>query len=74
MKTLQHSSNNEFKGIIQLSDLELVSSDFYGNTHSCIIDTKLCQQKNNNFFKIVAWYDNEWGYSCRVVDLLLLIV
>lgn len=74
LKTLQSSSDNELKGIIQLSDLELVSSDFYGNTHSCIIDTKLCQQRNSNFFKIVAWYDNEWGYSCRVVDLLLLIV
>jgi glyceraldehyde 3-phosphate dehydrogenase len=74
LNTLQNRSENEFKNIIQLVDLELVSSDYVGNHHSCIIDKKLCQQIGNNFFKIVAWYDNEWGYSCRVVDLLLTIV
>ena len=74
MNTLQNRSDNEFKDIIQLSDLELVSSDYVSNHHSCIIDKKLCQQVGDNFFKIVAWYDNEWGYSYRVVDLLLTIV
>ena len=74
LNTLQNRSDNEFKDIIQLSDLELVSSDYVGNLHSCIIDKKLCQQIGDNFFKIVAWYDNEWGYSYRVVDLLLTIV
>ena len=44
--------------------------DFIGNPHSAIIDIKLCQQIGDNFFKIIAWYDNEWGYSFRVVDLI----
>ena len=59
---------------MQISNLKLVSSDFCGNSHSCIVDKYLCQEISNNFFKIVAWYDNEWAYSCRVVELLLLIV
>lgn len=74
LNTLQEASANNFKNIVQVTDLELVSSDYCGNKHSCIVDKKLCQQISNNFFKIVAWYDNEWAYSCRVVDLLLLIV
>jgi len=74
LSTLQEHSNTDFKGVIEISDLELVSSDFCSNSHSCIIDKKLCQEIDNNFFKIVAWYDNEWGYSNRVVDLLLLTI
>jgi glyceraldehyde-3-phosphate dehydrogenase/erythrose-4-phosphate dehydrogenase len=52
----------------------LVSSDYIGNKNSCIIDINLGKQIGNNFFKIVAWYDNEYGYSHRVVDLLKIIV
>lgn len=74
LDTLQKESENDFNGILELTDMELVSSDFCGNSSSCIIDKKMCQQISDNFFKIVAWYDNEWGYSNRVVDLLLKIV
>jgi len=61
------------KGILSYSDQELVSSDFIGNSNSAIIDINLGQEIGNNFFKIVAWYDNEWAYSYRVVDLLFII-
>ena len=74
LNRLEKESKDNFKGILELTDLELVSSDFCTNSHSCIIDKKLCQEVGDNFFKIVAWYDNEWAYSCRVVDLLLLII
>jgi len=67
-------SENNFKEIISFSNDELVSSDYNTNSHSSIIDIKLGQEIGKNFFKIVAWYDNEWGYSQRVVDLLLLII
>jgi glyceraldehyde 3-phosphate dehydrogenase len=47
----------------------LVSSDFKGNEHSSIIDLEFTQVLHENMAKVVAWYDNEWGYSCRVADL-----
>jgi glyceraldehyde 3-phosphate dehydrogenase len=58
------------KGILAVTDEELVSSDFIGNRHSCIFDKPAGIALNSRFYKIVAWYDNEMGYSCRVVDLL----
>jgi glyceraldehyde 3-phosphate dehydrogenase len=47
----------------------LVSSDFKGNVHSSIVDLEFTQVLRDNMAKVVAWYDNEWGYSCRVADL-----
>jgi glyceraldehyde 3-phosphate dehydrogenase len=47
----------------------LVSTDFKGNPHSSIIDMEFTQVLQGNMAKVVAWYDNEWGYSCRVADL-----
>ena len=70
ISVLKQSCKNEMNGILTCSDEELVSSDFIGNPHSAIIDIKLGQQIGDNFFKIIAWYDNEWGYSFRVVDLI----
>jgi glyceraldehyde 3-phosphate dehydrogenase len=57
------------KGILQYSDEPLVSSDFKGNAHSCIYDAPLTMVMDGTMVKVVGWYDNEWGYSCRVADL-----
>ena len=70
VQALTEASYTSLSGILRCSDQELVSSDFMSDSHSTIVDTKLGQQIGDHFFKIVAWYDNEWGYSCRVVDLL----
>ncbi|HEY1348741.1 MAG TPA: type I glyceraldehyde-3-phosphate dehydrogenase [Ktedonobacteraceae bacterium] len=57
------------RGILDYTDEPLVSSDFRGDTHSSIIDGLTTQVLGGNMVKVVAWYDNEWGYSCRVSDL-----
>jgi glyceraldehyde 3-phosphate dehydrogenase len=61
------------KGILDYTDEPLVSSDFRGDTHSSIIDGLTTQVLGGNMVKVVAWYDNEWGYSCRVSDLAAFI-
>ncbi|MDR2524272.1 MAG: type I glyceraldehyde-3-phosphate dehydrogenase [Candidatus Nomurabacteria bacterium] len=58
-----------YQGILAATDEELVSSDFIGNAHSCIVDLPLTDVVDGNLVKIVAWYDNEWGYSNRLVEL-----
>lgn len=58
-----------YQGILDVTDEELVSSDFIGNSHSCIVDTKLTAVVSGNMLKVVAWYDNEWGYSNRLVEV-----
>jgi glyceraldehyde 3-phosphate dehydrogenase len=58
------------KGIIQYSDDPLVSTDIIGNPHSSIFDAGGTQVLGGNLVKVLAWYDNEWGYSNRVVDLI----
>ena len=67
------ASNNEFKGIIEYTSEPLVSVDFTTNPHSSIIDGLSTMVINNRKVKILAWYDNEWGYSNRVVDLVKLV-
>lgn len=62
-----------FKGILAVTNESLVSSDFIGNSYSSIVDLSLTKVVDGDFAKIVAWYDNEWGYSCRLVDMVLLI-
>jgi glyceraldehyde 3-phosphate dehydrogenase len=57
-------------GILQYTEEELVSSDFIGNPHSCILDAKSTNVVDGLLVKVSGWYDNEWGYSCRCVDLL----
>jgi glyceraldehyde 3-phosphate dehydrogenase len=58
-----------FQGILTVTEEELVSSDFIGNSHSAIVDLKLTAVVGGNLLKVVAWYDNEWGYSNRLVEL-----
>ncbi len=62
------------KGILGVSDDPLVSSDFRGDTRSSIIDSALTMSMGGNFVKVIAWYDNEWGYSCRVADLVKFMI
>jgi len=62
------------KGILAVSDEELVSIDFRGNPHSSIVDAAYTKVMDGDFVKVVSWYDNEWGYSNRCVDLLLKVV
>ena len=71
-KTLKEAAmSKEYKGILSVTEDEVVSTDFIGNTHSCIFDSKAGIELNPNFFKLIAWYDNEWGYSRRVCDLIV---
>jgi glyceraldehyde 3-phosphate dehydrogenase len=59
-----------YQGILAVSDEELVSSDYIGNSHSCIVDSHLTAVVGGNMLKVVAWYDNEWGYSNRLVEVV----
>ncbi|NCU30289.1 type I glyceraldehyde-3-phosphate dehydrogenase [Candidatus Saccharibacteria bacterium] len=58
-----------YQGILDVTEKELVSTDFRGNSHSCIVDLPLTAVTAGNMLKVVAWYDNEWGYSNRLVEL-----
>jgi glyceraldehyde 3-phosphate dehydrogenase (phosphorylating) len=64
------AADGPMKGILQYTDEELVSVDFIGNPHSCILDAKSTNVVDGMLIKVSGWYDNEWGYSCRCVDLL----
>jgi len=66
---LKSAAQGELKGIMACEEDSLVSMDFKGDTHSSIIDLEFTQVLRGNMAKVVAWYDNEWGYSCRVADL-----
>jgi len=68
------ASETNLKGILQYLDVPLVSKDFYGSTYSCIFDSELTKVIDGTFVKILGWYDNEWAYSCRVVDLVEYII
>ena len=65
----QASKEAFYEGILISTDEELVSSDYIGNAHSCIVDLPLTNVVDEDLIKIVAWYDNEWGYSNRLVEL-----
>jgi glyceraldehyde 3-phosphate dehydrogenase (phosphorylating) len=71
---LRAAANGPLKGILAMSDEPLVSIDFKGNSHSSIVDTAYTKVMDGDFVKVVSWYDNEWGYSNRCVDLLHLLV
>jgi len=67
---IKSAAEGELKGILAYTEDEVVSSDFIGDHHSSIFDAKAGISLNDNFVKLVSWYDNEFGYSCRVVDLI----
>ena len=69
-QVLRDASNGDLKGILTYSDEQLVSIDFNGNAHSSIVDTTFTRSVDPHMHKILAWYDNEWGYSNRVLDLI----
>ena len=64
------AAKGPLKGILDVSTAELVSIDFKGNPHSSIVDAPYTKVMDGNFVKVLSWYDNEWGYSNRCVDLL----
>ena len=64
------AAGGELKGILSVSKEPLVSSDFKGDPHSSIVDAPLTLMLGSDWAKVVAWYDNEWGFSCRMVDLM----
>jgi glyceraldehyde 3-phosphate dehydrogenase len=66
---IEASESEELEGILGVSPTELVSSDFIGTTYSSVVDLPLTMAMGDDFYKVVAWYDNEWGYSVRVADL-----
>jgi glyceraldehyde 3-phosphate dehydrogenase len=68
-EALREAAASDLKGILAVTDEELVSSDFKGNPYSSIVDAPLTIVIGDRHGKVFAWYDNEWGYSCRVVDL-----
>ena len=69
----QEASAGNMKGILEYNDEPLVSSDYKGNSHSCIIDGLSTMVMEKRMVKVMGWYDNEWGYSCRTSDLAALM-
>ncbi len=70
---LKNAADGPLKGILEYNAKPLVSMDFKGNNHSSILESSYTTVQDGNLAKIVAWYDNEWGYSCRVCDLIVLM-
>ena len=66
MKT---ASEGPLRGILGYTEDQVVSTDFISDSHSSIFDAGAGIELNDSFFKVVSWYDNEWGYSCRILDL-----
>ncbi|KAK7849570.1 glyceraldehyde-3-phosphate dehydrogenase [Quercus suber] len=70
-KAIKEESEGKLKGILGYTEDDVVSTDFIGDSRSSIFDAKAGIALNDNFVKLVSWYDNEWGYSSRVVDLIV---
>jgi glyceraldehyde 3-phosphate dehydrogenase len=73
-KTFQAASADKLKGILEYCEEPLVSIDFKGNQHSSIFDALSTMVLAGNMVKVLAWYDNEWGYSCRLADLVIYVL
>ena len=69
----REAADGPMKGILGVSDLPLVSTDFNGDSHSSVVDADLTMVMEDNMVKVVSWYDNEWGYSSRIVDLAVYV-
>lgn len=68
-KLFKKAAENEYKGIVNYTEDEVVSQDFVSDPHICTFDANAGMALNDNFFKLVAWYDNEYGYSAKLVDM-----
>jgi len=69
-EAFRRAAEGPMKGILGITDEPLVSSDFLGDSRSSIVDGSLTRVMDGNLVKVVSWYDNEWGYSLRVIDLI----
>ncbi len=69
-KALKAASEGKLKGIMDYTEDDVVSVDFNHYPASATVDSKMTKVIGGNFAKVIAWYDNEWGYSCRIVDLI----
>lgn len=72
--TFKNAAKNELNGILEYSEEPLVSSDLIGNPHSAVVDGEYITDIGGDMVKILAWYDNEWAYSCRIRDLIIKIL
>ena len=70
MKAMKDASEGALKGVLGYTEEDVVSNDFVGDPRTSIFDAKAGISLNDNFVKVVAWYDNEWGYSNKIVDLV----
>jgi glyceraldehyde 3-phosphate dehydrogenase len=68
---MKKASEGSLKGILGYTEDEVVSTDFIHDSRTCIFDAKAGISLNDHFVKLIAWYDNEWGYSNKVVDLIM---
>ena len=66
---MKKASEGELKGVLGYTEDQVVSSDFIHDSHSSIFDANAGISLNDKFCKVIAWYDNEWGFSCRLVEL-----
>jgi glyceraldehyde 3-phosphate dehydrogenase len=73
-EALKRAAEGPMKGILQYTEEELVSIDFLHNSHSSIVDGPLTKSLGDKMVKVFAWYDNEWGFSCRMRDLIRLVM
>lgn len=73
-EVFKSAANGKLKGILEYCDKPLVSTDFKGNQHSSIFDALSTMVLSGNMVKVLSWYDNEWGYSCRLADLVIYIL
>ena len=67
---IENASQNSMKGIIAYTTDQVVSSDLTGNAHTCVFDETAGIMLDDNFVKLIAWYDNEWGYTSKILDLI----
>ena len=72
-EALKNAAAGPLKGVLQYTDEELVSADFLHNPSSSIVDGPLTKSLGDKMVKVFAWYDNEWGFSCRMRDLIKLV-
>ena len=67
---MKKASEGELKGILGYTEDAVVSSDFLGDSHTSIFDANAGVYLTDKFVKVVSWYDNEWGYSCKVLEMI----